>query len=75
MFGRISVIFGRECTRGFIAGGSVLLFNRDIVRRTRRCRSECSLKYAPALFEALSDAEHCAVHADLDQLSVGASVG
>jgi hypothetical protein len=35
-FGRISVIFGQECTRGWIAGGSVLWFNSGIVRRALR---------------------------------------
>jgi hypothetical protein len=33
--GRISIIFGQECTRGSMVGGSVPLFNRDIVRRER----------------------------------------
>jgi hypothetical protein len=46
-FGRISVIFGQECTRGLMVGGSVLLFNRGIVRRTRRRREERRLGCVP----------------------------
>jgi hypothetical protein len=52
-----------------------LLFNRDIFRRARRCRRECSLKSAPVRFLKLFlMVEHCAVHAVLDQLSAGVAV-
>jgi DNA-binding CsgD family transcriptional regulator len=72
IFGRISIIFGQECTPAWIVGGSILLFNRDIVRRARRCRRGVQPHmHTMALFEAVSEVEDCAVHAVLDQLSAG----
>jgi hypothetical protein len=71
-FGRISLIFGRECTGGFMVGESAPWSNRGIVRRTRRRRKERSLKMRTnGLVELFQTADHGVVHAVLDHLSAG----
>jgi hypothetical protein len=50
IFGRISIIFGQECTPAWIVGGSILLFSRDIVRRRGVVEGECSLTCTPWRF-------------------------
>jgi hypothetical protein len=61
-FGRISVIFGQECTRGLIVGGSVLLFNRGIVRRAAASSRGAQPKNThQRICELFSKANHCAL--------------
>src|SRR5256885_16489884 len=70
-FGRISLIFGQECKSGLVVGGSILSFNRDLVRSGAALSKGVQPQMRTrAFFEALSDVKHRALHAVLDRLSV-----